>query len=122
MDLVEIQSELTSIIEEYGAYPYEFFNILHNSENVNLDLEKQNELWGDFKIEDWHDLNLEKYLLWSISDNGDLLWWNGEQVVAANPRAFEFISLPVPPKQFIKLIGLGKVTGIFPNELWQQNA
>lgn len=122
MDLVEIQGELASIIEEHGIYPYKFFNILHSSENVNLDLAKQNELWSYLKKEAWHDLKLERYLLWSISDSGDLLWCNGEQVVAINPRAFEFMSLPVAPKQFIKLVGLGKVTGIFPNELWQKNA
>lgn len=122
MDLVKLQSQLALLIEEYGVYPYEFFNILHNSENVNLDLEAQNELWNDLKSEEWHDLNLEQYLLWAISDNGDVLWWNGVQTIALNPRDQEFMSLPVSPIQFIRLIKLGKVIGIFPSDLWEDNA
>lgn len=121
MDLAKLQNELNSIIEEYGTYPYEFFNILHNSENANLDLQTQNELWSDLKQQEWHDLNLTRYVLWAISDNGDVLWWNGVQTVAINPRAQEFMSLAVSPQQFIKLVKLGKVTGIFPKELWESN-
>lgn len=122
MDLMKLQNELGFIIEEYGAYPYEFFNILQNSENKYLDLETQNELWSDLKSEEWHDLNLRQYLLWAISDNGDLLWWNGKQTVAMNPRSMEFMSLPVHPQQFIKLIGMGKVKGIFSSDLWTGNS
>ena len=122
MDASVLSEELTSLIEEFGAYPYQFFNILTVSENVNLDLEIQNRQWSDLKHESWHSLNLTDYDLWSISDNGDLLWWNGKQTVAMNPRDSEFMSLPFGPKQFIKLIGKGKVTGIFPNDLWGENA
>jgi hypothetical protein len=61
-------------------------------------------------------------MLWSISDNGDLLWWNGSQTVAVNPRSSEFMSLSVSPKQFRKLVGMGKVTGMFPESLWAKNA
>ncbi len=119
MDHSKLFVELDSLIEDCGVYPYRFFNILHRSENPNLDLIKQNEIWQDVKTEEWHDLKLEAYSLWAISDNGDLLWWNEEQTIAMNPRAQEYMALPVNPRQFIRLIGLGKVTGIFPSALWQ---
>ena len=118
----EIAKELESLTEEYGGYPYQFFTILCSSENPNVDFETQNQEWEFIKNEKWHSLNLGGYLLWSVSDNGDLLWWNGEQTIAMNPRASEFMSLPVRPKQFIRLIGMGKVTGIFPSDLWRKNA
>ena len=118
----EISKELESLAEEFGGYPYQFFTILCSSDNPNVDFETQNQEWGFIKNETWHSLNLDDYFLWSVSDNGDLLWWNGEQTIAMNPRASEFMSLPVRPKQFIRLVGMGKVTGIFPSDLWEQNA
>ena len=122
MDISVITKELDSLIEDQGVYPYKFFNILRECENSNLDIEAQNKVWEDLKQESWHSLNLKSYMLWSISDNGDLLWWNGSQTVAMNPRSSEFMSLSVSPKQFIKLVGMGKVTGIFPESLWAKNA
>jgi len=122
MDIPVLNEELRALLEEYGPYPYEFFNILTTTENDNLCLESQNAQWSELKRESWHSLNLESYNLWAISDNGDLLWWNGEQTIAMNPRDQEFMSLHVNPKQFIRLIGMGKVTGIFPNDLWSENA
>jgi len=119
MDHSKLSIEIDSLIEDFGVYPYSFFNILHPSENPNLDLINQNEIWQDVKIEDWHDLRLEAYSLWAITDNGDLLWWNEKQTIAMNPRAQEYMALPVNPRQFIRLIGLGKVTDIFPPALWQ---
>ncbi|MFT5104298.1 MAG: hypothetical protein ACI86C_001962 [Candidatus Latescibacterota bacterium] len=117
-----VESELSDLIEEYGINPYEFFHILLKSENPNLDFAIQNNHWAFIKNESWHSLNMIDYRLWSISDNGDLLWWNGEQVIAMYPRNFEFMSLNVSPKQFIRLVGIGKVTGIFPEDLWNKNA
>ncbi|MES9970207.1 MAG: hypothetical protein ABW092_09250 [Candidatus Thiodiazotropha sp.] len=122
MNKEQTQRELSKLIDEYGNYPYNFFNILQNSNNPNIDFETQNKEWQLVKDEEWHNLDLYNYLLWAISDNGDLLWWNGKQTVAMNPRASEFMSLPVGPKQFIRLIGMGKVTGIFPEGLWNKNA
>lgn len=119
MDHSKLSIEINSLIEDFGIYPYKFFNILHLSENQNLDLIKQNEIWQDVKIENWHDLKLDAYSLWAITDNGDLLWWNEKQTIAMNPRTQEYMALPVNPRQFIRLIGLGKVTGIFPPALWQ---
>jgi len=121
MNTDKITKELSELTEEYGSYPYNFFNILQRSSNPNLDFEAQNKEWEFIKKEEWHNLDLNNYSLWSISDNGDLLWWNGVQTIAMNPRAGEFMSMPVRPKQFIKLIGMGKVTGIFPSDLWDEN-
>ncbi len=118
MNPSRLSAELDSLIQECGVYPYNFFNVLHHSENPNLDLTKQNEIWQDIKNEEWHDLKLENYSLWGITDNGDLLWWNEKQTIAMNPRAQEYMALPVNPKEFIRLIGLGKVAGIFPSALW----
>lgn len=119
MDHSKLFVEIDSLIEDCGVYPYSFFNILRHSENPNLDLIKQNEIWQDIKTEEWHDLRLEAYSLWAITDNGDLCWWNEKQTIAMNPRAQEYMALPVNPRQFIRLLGLGKVTGIFPSALWQ---
>jgi len=122
MNKEEVTKELSAISAEFGYYPYGFFNILHNSDNPNLDFDEQNKGWEFVKNEDWHNLDLSNYLLWSISDNGDLLWWNGSQTVALNPRGSEFISVPVNPKQFIRLVGMGKIGNIFPSQLWEENA
>ena len=122
MNKETITKVLESLSKEIGDYPYNFFNILHRSSNPNIDLEKQNISWEFIKTEKWHSLDLNNYLLWSISDNGDLLWWNGEQIIAMNPRASEYISVPVEPKQFIRLVGMGKIVGIFPPDLWKKNS
>lgn len=117
----ELTKELKELVDEFGTYPYDFFNILQNSDNPNLDIDIQNKQWEFVKGETWHSLNLSGYLLWAVSDNGDLLWWNGAQTIAMNHRASEFMSIPVRPRQFIRLIGMGKVTGIFPSSLWDEN-
>lgn len=121
MIIDELTKELKELVEEFGTYPYDFFNILQNSDNPNLDLDTQNKQWEFIKEEAWHNLDMKDYLLWSVSDNGDLLWWNGEQTIAMNHRAGEFMSMPVQPGQFIRLIGMGNVTGIFPSSLWDEN-
>lgn len=54
-------------------------------------------------------------MLWSISDNGDLLWWNGEQTIAMNPRDGTYLSEPVSQRGFIRLVGLNKVGRLFPD-------
>ena len=121
MNKEEIAKELKELVDEFGVYPYDFFNILQDATNPNLDFATQNKEWEFIKEENWHDLKLDAYVLWAVSDNGDLLWWNGEQTVAMAPRASEFMSMPVRPRQFIKLVGTGKVTGIFPPDLWDEN-
>ena len=122
VDRETINRELESVIKEYGVYPFKYFNILLSSENPNIDFDKQNEGWSFVKNEKWHSLDMSNYVLWCISDNGDLLWWNGDQIIAMNPRASEYMSLPVGPAKFIDLVGIGKVTGIFPSQLWEKNA
>ena len=122
MNCTDIKPFLAEVIEEFGENPYGFFNILRDSDNPVIDIFKANESLESLKSEEWHSLKMKEYTLWAISDNGDCLWWNGEQTVAMNPRSFEFMSLPVQPKQFIRLIGMGKVTGIFPEQLWCKNA
>ncbi|WP_154662548.1 hypothetical protein [Solimonas flava] len=113
-----IKAEAASVIRQFGANPLGFFWVLHDSENENLDFEKQNERWAFVKSESWHSLNMAAYSLWAISDNGDLLWWNGEQTVAMRPRDYEFISRAVAPSQFIRLLVSGVEHSFFPKDLY----
>ena len=73
MEPMDIKREIESLLREFGTNPLGFFWILHDSENQNLDFEKQNDQWAVVKAEAWHSLDLAKYQLWAISDNGDLL-------------------------------------------------
>ncbi len=110
------------IISEFGLYPYDFFRILSESETPHLDIHLENDQWKHIKDEEWHDLEMSEYVLWATSDNCDLIWWNGERVVAMNPRSFEFMSLKIKPLNFMKEIPRGSITGIFPQDLWSKNA
>ena len=114
MNFQGLQSELEGVISEFGARPYGFFTILGSSDEPRLDLHKQNEIWAFVKAETWHSLDLSAYVLWSISDNGDLLWWNGDQTIAMDHRASTFVSEPVAPRQFMRLAGTGKIGSVFP--------
>lgn len=111
----EVKAELEAVLQDFGARPYGFFSILDDSDNPNLNLRKQNTDWDFIKSECWHSLDLSSYMLWSISDNGDLLWWNGEQTIAMNPRDGTYLSEPVSPRVFIRLVGLNKVGRLFPD-------
>lgn len=117
MDPVTMEAELKRVIAEHGERPFGFFSILQASGNPNLDLQAQNKGWEFIKLETWHSLDLTTYILWAISDNGDLLWWNGEQTIAMNPRDATYISEPVSPSLFIRLARLGKVGRPFPTGL-----
>ncbi|CAG0949683.1 hypothetical protein MTYP_00118 [Methylophilaceae bacterium] len=122
MELVKLEIEIQQLINEFGVRPYDFFTILSNSENPNIDIIQQNAQWADVKAEAWHSLNLSSYYVWAISDNGDLLWWNGSQTIAMNPRDSLFVSEPVNPRQFIRLVRMGKIGQIFPKSLEVNNA
>lgn len=74
LHMLEVKAELEAVLQDFGARPYGFFSILDDSDNPNLDLRKQNTDWHFIKSERWHSLDLSSYILWSISDNGDLLW------------------------------------------------
>ena len=117
MPSTDLRRELVRVIETFGGNPLEFFWILHDSENPNLDFMNQNEVWAAIKDEPWHCLDLSDYQLWAISDNGDLMWWNGQQTVARRPRDCEFISVPVGPLQFMRLLVSGTFGGFFPDDL-----
>jgi hypothetical protein len=117
MPAPDIRRELAAVIESFGANPLRFFWILHDSENPNLDFRSRNAAWADLKDETWHSLHLRDYQLWAISDNGDLLWWNGEQTVVMRPRDSEFISMAISPVQFMRLLVSGKLRGYFPEGL-----
>jgi hypothetical protein len=114
MDVDGLQSELQELVSEFGRRPYAFFTILGSSDESGLDLYKQNERWAFVKSETWHSLDLSAYVLWSVSDNGDLLWWDGSQTIAMDHRASMFVSEPVAPRQFIRLAGMGKIGKVFP--------
>ena len=117
MTQAEIQQELAGLIKEFDLNPLHFFWILHDSDNENLDFRNKNIEWAFVKSESWHNLDLADYQLWAISDNGDLLWWNGEQTVAMRPRDQEFISTPARPSQFVRLLASGRAYSYFPKEL-----
>lgn len=114
---MDIKDEIRKVIQEFGVNPMEFFWILHDSNNNHINFEKQNEAWAFIKSETWHSLNLTNYYLWAISDNGDLLWWNGKQVIAMAPKDSEFMSIPVRPLQFISLLKSGHSFSLFPDDL-----
>ena len=117
MDTASLTRELQALVAEHKGRPYGFFTILGDSENPDEDLSAQNEAWSYIKKETWHSLDLANYFLWGISDNGDLLWWNGEQTIAMNPRDSVLVSEPVAPRQFIRLVGMGKIGRIFPSAI-----
>ena len=117
MNKERITEAIDIAISEFGANPFEFFWILTKSENPNLDFEEQNKGWSFVKSEDWHSLNLEKFYLWAISDNGDLLWWDGQETILMNPRDNAYLSEPASPKQFLNLVKLNKVGKIIPDDL-----
>ena len=117
MDIHALNTELQELVAEFGSRPYGFFTILGLTDEPRLDLRAQNSQWGFIKEEKWHSLDLSNYFLWCISDNGDLLWWNGEQTIAMDPRGSAFVSEPVQPRQFIRLVGMGNVGQIFPRSI-----
>jgi hypothetical protein len=114
MDIDALQRELEAVVAEFGQRPYNFFTILAASGGGPVSLRTQNQRWEFIKSETWHSLNLVDYILWSVSDNGDLLWWNGDRIIAMDPRSSTFISEPVRPLQFIRLAGMGKLGQVFP--------
>jgi hypothetical protein len=117
MNEMDIKQEINGIIKEFGGNPFGFFWILHDSPNENVDFAIQNKKWAIIKSDTWHSLDLNEYQLWAISDNGDLLWWNGNQVIAMAPRDMEFLSAHIRPSQFIRLLQVGKRFALFPDDL-----
>ena len=117
MSEMHIKREIDVLIEEFGTNPLGFFWILHDSRNENVDFATQNKKCAIIKYETWHSLDLAEYQLWAISDNGDLLWWNGNQVVVMAPRDRAFVSTPMRPSQFIRLLKSGQTFSVFPDDL-----
>jgi hypothetical protein len=117
MNMMDVKHEIEALIAEFGGNPFGFLWVLRDSENENLDFAKQNERWAFIKTESWHSLDLADYQLWAVSDNGDLIWWNGDRVIAMAPRDREFVSTPVRPSQFLRLLKSGKNFTIFPEDL-----
>jgi hypothetical protein len=117
MNAPDMSTELQLLHKQFGSHPMSFFWILGESANENLDFKKQNDRWAYIKDESWHSLDLTKFQLWAISDNGDLLWWNGdEQTIAMRPRDMRFISLATRPSRFIGALASGKTTfAYFPS-------
>jgi hypothetical protein len=115
----DITTELQQLREQFGLNPMSFFWILGESANENLDFRKANDRWAFIKDEPWHSLDLRKFQLWAISDNGDLLWWNGEeQTIAMRPRDMRFMSVAARPSRFIGALASGKTTfAYFPASL-----
>ena len=108
----KVKTEISKIIEVFGDYPFCFFGLLkgelYGLKNAEFDF---------IKSENWHNVNLDSYALWAISDNGDLLYWNGEQTLIMSPRNQEFHSLRVWPEQLMRLVQTKKTWGIFPEDV-----
>lgn len=117
-DLPErLRTERELLLREFGPNPMNFFWILNESENRNLDSRTQNEQWAFVKAERWHDLNLEGYAIWAISDNGDLLWWNGARVIVMSPRTRDFFSIRASPSQLLRRLQTQGRPEFFPSDL-----
>ncbi len=117
MDKSKIRNEISVISESHGVYVFDFINLL-----VKDLFESENKEYSFIKSESWHNLNLEAYDLWAVSDNGDYFWWNGSQTVVMNPRSSKFISLPSTPRSLIKAISKGYDCCMLPEGLGNQNA
>ncbi|MCW8930750.1 MAG: hypothetical protein OQL19_10975 [Gammaproteobacteria bacterium] len=122
MEKAEVTAVIEKIEKEFGLFPYDFFRLLTDCENKGFDYESENKTWGYIKDEGWHDLNMDNYILWATTDNADLIWWNGERVIAMSPRSSEYMSIKIRPLNFIREISRGTITGIFPHDLWQENS
>lgn len=122
MEKQKVIEAVKEIEKEFGKSPFDFFNLLLDDDCEIFDYDLENKRWSHVKKDDWHDLNMEKYILWATTDNADLIWWNGERIIAMNPRSFQFMSLNIRPLNFIKEIPRGTITGIFPHDLWEKNA
>ncbi|NYZ70400.1 hypothetical protein H0A36_30780 [Endozoicomonas sp. SM1973] len=120
MEKINVLNENLRIKEEFGIFPHDFFRILLEND-THFDFDRENADWDYIKDETWHDLNMKDYVLWATTDNCDLLWWNGNRVIAMSPRSYQFMSLQISPLKFIKEIPRGTITGIFPNDLWNNN-
>ena len=112
-----IEHELEQLVAKYGINPLGFFWVLHDSTNDNLDFRKQNERWAFVKAESWHSLDLIAYVLWAISDNGHLLWWNQRQLIVMLPRDKKFCSISIAPPQFLCQLISGRRFEFFPDDL-----
>ena len=118
MNYPQIKIALEELIKNWSVYPFEFFNILHDPSNHDFTIENENENWDFVKSEEWHNLNLDGFILWATSDNGHLLYWNGQQILMLMPRDFEFHSLASSNlNTFLNCIKTGNNFGLFPDNL-----
>ena len=122
MDKRQVLAVISEIEKEFGKFPHDFFRLLSDSEIKHYDYDSENQTWSFIKEETWHNIDMTKYVLWATTDNGDLMWWNGERVIAMSPRDFEFMSIKMRPINFIREITSGTITGIFPHDLLFENA
>ena len=117
MTMSDMHVEIEKVIDEFSDNPLDFFWILTDSDNDNINFYKQNDKVKNIRNDDWHSLNLDGYDLWAISDNGDYLWWNGRQTIGMNPRSMNLVSQCISPVQFLRLAQMGNFSSIFPSDL-----
>lgn len=115
MQKSKILQELEMCSAHFGEFPYDFFRLLKPNSNDAFDFDKENDNWSSVKEEDWHSLRLADYFLWATTDNADLLWWNGHNVISLSPRPMEYASLRMSAYQFLQSISVGLTLHTYPN-------
>ena len=118
----KVLSQIEKIVEVYGDRPLDYFCMLVDGDHKVLSFDLQNSLSEELKLEAWHSLNLENYWMWALSDNGEYLFWDGQQVVILNSRSFKFLSVHMPPFNLIRNLIAGIRIDIFPEDLLDAKA
>ena len=113
----DVRVAIREVEAAFGSNPLGYFWLLQLTGGDHLDYDAVNRLHDNVRNKSWHSLRLHDYRVWALSDNGDMLWWNGDQTIAMDGRAREFVSVAVRPLQFMKLVSERRYSQLFPDEL-----
>ena len=118
----EVIEELEKLTADYGSNPLEYFHILVDKPHKVLNFDLQNKLCSDLKSESWHGLNLNAYWMWALTDNGEYLFWDGQQMILMEPKDFSFTSLHTSPFRFMRNLMSGRNIEVLPAGLVSSSA